>query len=75
MKDLHEKRPLKTKADGDGAALVKEMLAGLKGIGFKHDIVEDGTGHQLKYFRRGGGYNLGAGSSALMIRGIWVTAI
>lgn len=49
--------------------LDKEMIAGLKGIGFKHDIGEDETGHQMKYFRRGGGYNLDAGSSALMING------
>jgi putative flavoprotein involved in K+ transport len=49
--------------------LDKEMIAGLKGIGFKHDVGEDETGHQMKYFRRGGGYNLDAGSSALMIKG------
>lgn len=49
--------------------LDKEMIAGLKGIGFKFDIGEDETGHQMKYFRRGGGYNLDAGSSALMIKG------
>ncbi|MCO6419048.1 NAD(P)/FAD-dependent oxidoreductase [Siccirubricoccus sp. KC 17139] len=47
----------------------KEMIEGLKGIGFKHDIGEDETGHQMKYYRRGGGYNLDAGSSALMIKG------
>ncbi len=50
-------------------ALDKEMIEGLKGIGFKHDVGADETGHQLKYFRRGGGYNLDAGSSALMIKG------
>jgi cation diffusion facilitator CzcD-associated flavoprotein CzcO len=49
--------------------LDKAMIAGLKGIGFKHDIGDDETGHQMKYFRRGGGYNLDAGSSALMIKG------
>jgi hypothetical protein len=49
--------------------LDREMIAGLKIIGFKHDIGEDETGHQMKYFRRGGGYNLDAGSSALMIKG------
>lgn len=49
--------------------LDREMIAGLKGIGFKFDIGEDETGHQMKYFRRGGGYNLDAGSSALMIKG------
>ena len=49
--------------------LDKDMIAGLKKIGFKHDIGEDEAGHQMKYFRRGGGYNLDAGSSALMIEG------
>jgi hypothetical protein len=49
--------------------LDKEMIAGLKSIGFKHDVGEDETGHQMKYFRRGGGYNLDAGSSDLMIKG------
>jgi cation diffusion facilitator CzcD-associated flavoprotein CzcO len=49
--------------------LDREMIEGLKGIGFKFDVGEDETGHQMKYFRRGGGYNLDAGSSALMIKG------
>jgi putative flavoprotein involved in K+ transport len=49
--------------------LDKEMIEGLKGIGFKFDIGEDNTGHQMKYRRRGGGYNLDAGSSDLMIKG------
>ena len=49
--------------------LDKDMIDGLKGIGFKFDIGEDETGHQMKYFRRGGGYNLDAGSSALMAKG------
>ncbi|MFM9850649.1 MAG: flavin-containing monooxygenase [Hyphomicrobiaceae bacterium] len=49
--------------------LDKEMIDGLQSIGFKHDMGEDEAGHQLKYFRRGGGYNLDAGSSALMIKG------
>jgi len=46
-----------------------DMIEGLKGIGFKFDIGEDETGHQMKYRRRGGGYNLDAGSSELMIKG------
>lgn len=46
-----------------------DMIEGLKGIGFKFDVGEDDTGHQMKYFRRGGGYNLDAGSSDLMIKG------
>ncbi len=45
------------------------MRAGLKGFGFKFDVGEDLTGHQMKYRRRGGGYNLDAGSSELMIKG------
>ena len=49
--------------------LDREMIAGLKRIGFRHDIGEDETGHQMKYYRRGGGYNLDAGSSDLMIKG------
>ena len=46
-----------------------DLIQGLKSIGFKHDIGDDETGHQMKYYRRGGGYNLDAGSSALMITG------
>ena len=49
--------------------LDKDLIQGLKAIGFKHDMGEDEAGHQMKYFRRGGGYNLDAGSSALMIKG------
>ncbi len=49
--------------------LDREMVEGLKRIGFKHDIGEDETGHQMKYMRRGGGYNLDAGSSELLIKG------
>ncbi len=45
------------------------MIQGLKTIGFKHDMGPDETGHQMKYYSRGGGYNLDAGSSALMIKG------
>lgn len=48
--------------------LDREMIAGLRRIGFKHDVGEDETGHQMKYFRRGGCYDLGAGSSALLIK-------
>lgn len=51
------------------AKLDEAMIAGLKAIGFKHDFGDDETGHQMKYLRRGGGYNLDAGSSALMIKG------
>jgi cation diffusion facilitator CzcD-associated flavoprotein CzcO len=50
-------------------AFDKEMIEGLQRVGFKYDIGEDGTGHQMKYRRRGGGYNLDAGAAALMIKG------
>jgi cation diffusion facilitator CzcD-associated flavoprotein CzcO len=49
--------------------LDKDLIEGLKKVGFKHDIGEDEAGHQMKYFRRGGGYNLDAGSSALLAKG------
>jgi cation diffusion facilitator CzcD-associated flavoprotein CzcO len=49
--------------------LDKDIITGLQKIGFKHDMGDDEAGHQMKYFRRGGGYNLDAGSSALMIKG------
>lgn len=49
--------------------LDRDMIEGLKRIGFKFDIGHDETGHQMKYYRRGGGYNLDAGSSELMIKG------
>jgi putative flavoprotein involved in K+ transport len=49
--------------------LDRELVDGLQKIGFKFDMGDDGAGHQMKYFRRGGGYNLDAGSSALMIKG------
>ena len=42
----------------------KEMIAGLIARGFKYDLGEDETGHQMKYRRRGGGYYLDAGCSA-----------
>jgi hypothetical protein len=48
--------------------LDKGLIEGLRSVGFKHDIGEDQTGHQMKYFRRGGGYNLDAGSSALLAK-------
>ena len=47
----------------------KEMIAGLKARGFKYDIGEDKTGHQMKYRRRGGGYYLDVGCSGLIISG------
>ena len=47
----------------------KEMISGLKSIGYKWDIGEDDTGHQMKYRRRCGGYYLDAGCSRLLIDG------
>jgi len=47
----------------------KDLIDGLKSIGFKYDIGADKTGHQMKYQRRGGGYYLNAGASDLMIKG------
>lgn len=47
----------------------KDIIAGLIERGFKFDIGEDKTGHQMKYRRRGGGYYLDAGCSGLIIDG------
>ena len=47
----------------------KEIIAGLKARGFRYDLGEDGTGHQMKYRRRGGGYYLDVGCSQLIIDG------
>jgi putative flavoprotein involved in K+ transport len=47
----------------------RALIAGLVGRGFKWDIGEDGTGHQMKYRRRGGGYYLDVGCSQLVIDG------
>ncbi len=49
--------------------LDKEMIAGLKARGFKYDIGEDKTGHQMKYRRRGGGYYLDVGCAGLIVKG------
>jgi len=47
--------------------LDKDLIAALKARGFKFDMGEDETGHQMKYRRRGGGYYLNAGCSDLII--------
>ena len=47
----------------------RKMIEGLISIGFKWDIGEDETGHQMKYRRRCGGYYLDAGCAQLMIDG------
>lgn len=49
--------------------LDKELIAALKARGFKYDLGEDKTGHQMKYRRRGGGYYLDVGCSGLIIKG------
>lgn len=47
----------------------KALIDGLIARGFKWDAGEDGTGHQMKIRRRGGGYYLNAGCSDLIIEG------
>lgn len=47
----------------------KDLIAGLKARGFKLDMGEDETGHQMKLRRRGGGYYLNVGCSELIIDG------
>ena len=47
----------------------KDLIAGLKAKGFKLDMGEDGTGHQMKFRRRFGGYYLNCGCSELIISG------
>jgi putative flavoprotein involved in K+ transport len=49
--------------------LDKELIAALIARGFKYDLGEDKTGHQMKYRRRGGGYYLDVGCSGLIIKG------
>lgn len=49
--------------------LDKELIAALKAKGFKYDLGDDLTGHQMKYRRRGGGYYLDVGCSGLIING------
>ncbi|MBH69245.1 MAG: monooxygenase [Rhodospirillaceae bacterium] len=51
------------------AELDDALITGLVRRGFKYDLGEDGTGHQMKYRRRGGGYYLNAGCSELIISG------
>ena len=51
------------------AELDKELIESLIRRGFKYDLGEDQTGHQMKYRRRGGGYYLDAGCSQLIIDG------
>jgi putative flavoprotein involved in K+ transport len=46
--------------------LDKDLLDGLKRVGFKLDDGEDGTGWQFKYLTRGGGYYFNVGCSDLV---------
>jgi putative flavoprotein involved in K+ transport len=47
----------------------RELLAGLEARGFKMDMGEDATGHQMKFRRRFGGYYLNCGCSELIVKG------
>jgi cation diffusion facilitator CzcD-associated flavoprotein CzcO len=49
------------------AELDKDILDGLRSVGFKLDYGADNTGFQMKYLRRGGGYYLDVGCSQLLI--------
>jgi putative flavoprotein involved in K+ transport len=49
-------------------ALDKDLLDGLRQVGFKLDFGEDNTGWQFKYLTRGGGYYFNVGCSDLVIR-------
>jgi len=50
-------------------ALDKDLLNGLRAAGLRTDYGEDGTGHPLKFMRRGGGYYLDVGCSQLIVDG------
>jgi putative flavoprotein involved in K+ transport len=50
------------------AALDKDLLDGLRSVGFKLDFGEDNTGWQFKYLSRGGGYYFNVGCSDLLIK-------
>ena len=50
------------------AELDKDLLDGLRAVGFKLDFGEDNTGWQFKYLTRGGGYYFNVGCSDLLIR-------
>lgn len=49
--------------------LDKELLDGLRHVGFKLDFGEAGTGWQFKYLTRGGGYYFNVGCSNLIVEG------
>lgn len=47
----------------------RELLDGLRAVGFELDSGSDGTGFQMKYLRTGGGYYLDVGCSGLIADG------
>jgi cation diffusion facilitator CzcD-associated flavoprotein CzcO len=47
----------------------RPLLEGLAAAGFRTDIGHDGTGFQMKYMRRGGGYYINVGCSDLIVEG------
>lgn len=47
----------------------KEFYNGLEKAGFWLDFGDDGSGHFMKYLRRGSGYYINVGASELVIRG------
>jgi cation diffusion facilitator CzcD-associated flavoprotein CzcO len=49
--------------------LDKELLDGLRRVGFKLDFGDAGTGWQFKYLTRGGGYYFNVGCSELIVSG------
>ncbi|MSQ18630.1 MAG: NAD(P)/FAD-dependent oxidoreductase [Betaproteobacteria bacterium] len=49
--------------------LDKALIKGLIACGFKWDMGEDNTGHQMKIRKRSGGYYLNIGCSELIIKG------
>lgn len=49
--------------------LDKDLLEGLRKVGFKLDFGDDGTGWQFKYLTRGGGYYFNVGCSDMLIDG------
>lgn len=47
----------------------RPLLEGLEAAGFRTDVGPDGTGFQMKYMRRGGGYYINVGCSDLIVDG------
>jgi cation diffusion facilitator CzcD-associated flavoprotein CzcO len=59
--------PLRQELTRQVRELDRDMLDGLEAIGFKLDFGDDGSGHEIKYMRRGGGYYMNVGCSDLLI--------